>query len=63
MTENLDEAEYVVLANTGELLATFTWPAENMIQEIWNGHLYAMETEEETGLREIVKYKILFEEI
>lgn len=34
-----------------------------MIQETKNGHLYAMETEEETGLREIVKYKVDFEEI
>lgn len=62
-TENLEEAEYAVLANSGELLATFTWPEENRIQAIKNGHLYAMETDEETGLREIVKYKFDFEEI
>lgn len=62
MTENLDEAEYAVLANSGELLAVFTWPGNRDIQEIKNGYLYALETDEETGLREIVKYGIGFDE-
>lgn len=62
MTDDFEEAEYAVLANSGELLATFTWPAGNIVQEIRNGHLYTMETNEETGLREIVKYKFDFGE-
>ncbi|NBC67129.1 MAG: 6-bladed beta-propeller [Bacteroidetes bacterium] len=63
LTENRDEVEYVVLENTGELLAEFTWPAATHIQEIKNGFLYVLETEEETGLSEIVKYEISFDKI
>lgn len=62
LTENRDESEYVVLANSGELLATFNWPSDKEFQEIKNGYLYALETDEETGLREVVKYGISFDE-
>jgi outer membrane protein assembly factor BamB len=62
LTENRDESEYVVLANSGELIATFNWPSNKEVQEIKNGFFYTLETNEETGLREVVKYGITLEE-
>ncbi|MCG2588242.1 6-bladed beta-propeller [Rhodohalobacter sulfatireducens] len=61
LTENRDESEFVVLENSGELLATFNWPSNKEVMEIKNGFLYTLETNEETGLREVVKYGITFE--
>lgn len=56
-TEDLDQSEYLVLDNSGELLARFNWPRNSFVQKIKNGHLYALE-EDEDGMRRIVKYEI-----
>ncbi|MCC5904562.1 MAG: 6-bladed beta-propeller [Balneolaceae bacterium] len=56
-TDDYDTSRYVVLENSGELLAEFNWPRENLIQQIKNGFLYTIE-ENEDGLRRIVKYEI-----
>ncbi|TVR13567.1 MAG: 6-bladed beta-propeller [Balneolaceae bacterium] len=58
-TDDYDTSRYVVLANSGELLAEFTWPRTHTIQQIQNGYLYSME-EDEDGLRRVVKYEIAF---
>ncbi|NBC03365.1 MAG: 6-bladed beta-propeller [Bacteroidetes bacterium] len=47
-----------VLEDTGELLATFSWPGNRSIEKIKDGYLYARETEESSGLQTIVKYRI-----
>ncbi|MEX0661300.1 MAG: 6-bladed beta-propeller [Balneolaceae bacterium] len=47
-----------VLQDTGELLATFSWPGNRSIEKIKDGYLYARETEESTGMQTIVKYNI-----
>jgi hypothetical protein len=49
--------EWWVLENTGELLTKFTWPRKEPIEEIKNGYMYTRETEEETGLQQIVRYR------
>ncbi|MEX0905879.1 MAG: 6-bladed beta-propeller [Balneolaceae bacterium] len=50
--------DWWVLNDGGELLARFPWPREKYISEITNGSLYTRETEEETGLVEVVQYRI-----
>ena len=50
--------QWWVLKNTGELLARFTWPRNKSIEEVKNGYLYARKTVEETGLQQIVRYRI-----
>lgn len=47
-----------VFTQDGELYASFNWPREIEIREIRNGFVYTRETNEETGLQEIVKYQI-----
>lgn len=37
---------------------SFTWPRCLQIEEIKNGKLYAREADEETGLQQIVRYRI-----
>lgn len=56
-TGDLQQSNYKVLDNSGELLAQFTWPRQSYIQQIQNGFLYTME-EDEDGLRHIAKYEI-----
>ena len=58
VTENREEWHWWVLDDEGELIATFKWPRSKAIRDIRNGHIYTRETDEETGLVEIVKYEI-----
>ncbi len=48
-----------VYTQDGELFTTFDWPRSKQIREIRNGYVYTLETDEKTGLVEIVKYQIL----
>lgn len=50
--------QWWVLKSTGELMTRFIWPRSKEIKEIKNGYLYTRETEEETGLQQIVRYRI-----
>jgi len=47
-----------VLQDTGELLATFSWPENRSVEKIKDGYVYVRETEESTGQQTIVKYRI-----
>lgn len=47
-----------VLQDTGELLATFSWPENRSVEKIKDGFLYARETEESTGQQTVVKYRV-----
>lgn len=58
IVEDFEVYEWWVLKDTGELLARFTWPRNKSIEEVKNGYLYARETDEETGLQQIVRYRI-----
>ncbi|PWN05103.1 6-bladed beta-propeller [Rhodohalobacter mucosus] len=56
VTENSEEWKWMVFGPGGSPLATFTWPRSTAIRHIQDGFIYAYETDEETGLAEIVKY-------
>lgn len=50
--------QWWVLKPNGQLIARFNWPRSKPIQVIKNGYLYTHETEEESGLQQIVRYRI-----
>lgn len=54
--------EWLVIDDAGKLIATFRWPRNRSIEKIKDGYLYALETDEETGLQQIVRYGIEFGE-
>src|SRR5699024_12858959 len=49
---------WVLDTANGELLARFTWPQAKQIEEIKGGKVYTRETNEETGLQEVMRYNI-----
>lgn len=49
-----------IFTQEGELYASFNWPRTKQIQEVKNGYVYTRETDEETGLAQVVKYEVLF---
>lgn len=59
--EDINVFEWWVLENTGELITRFEWPRSTPIQVIKNDYMYTLETEEDTGLEQIVRYRIEFE--
>lgn len=61
--EDMNVLEWWVLENTGELITWFEWPRSKPIQVIKNEYMYTFETDEETGLQQIVRYRIEFENI
>jgi len=61
--ENLDFYEWWVLEETGTLITRFDWPRKKPIEAVKNGFIYTRETEEESGLQQIVRYQIEFKEI
>ncbi len=50
--------QWWVINPDGELQTRFEWPRNRNIQSIRNGHLYVQETDPETDLQQIVKYRI-----
>jgi hypothetical protein len=50
--------EWWVLKETGELIDRFIWPREKEIQFVKNGKIYVLETDQESGLDQIVRYRI-----
>ena len=51
-----DVYEWWVLQDTGELIAKFLWPRHKEIEVVKSGKIYVRETEEETGLQQVVRY-------
>jgi hypothetical protein len=47
-----------VFSSDGELMASFIWPRARDIRRVQNGAVYTRETDEETGLRQIVRYQL-----
>lgn len=56
--EDMSIYEWWVLEETGELITKFEWPRDEPIEVVKNGYLYTRETDEETGLQTIVKYRV-----
>jgi len=61
-TENKNTAEWWVLEESGGLLARFDLSDELSIARVDQNHLYTRETDEETGLQQVVRYRIEFKE-
>jgi len=59
--EDMSVYEWWVLEETGELITKFKWLRDEPIEVVKNGYMYTRETEEETGLQTIVKYRIEME--
>lgn len=52
-----DENEWWVLQKNGELIARFFWSENKRIRHIKNGFIYTLESNEETGFDQVVKYR------
>lgn len=61
--DNLNLYDWWVLEKTGELITKFVWPRNEPIKLVKNGYMYTRQTDKETGLQQIVRYRIEFEEV
>lgn len=50
--------EWLVIDDTGKLITNFRWHRNRLIEKIKDDYLYARETNEETGLQRVVRYRI-----
>jgi len=56
-TADTDVNNWRVLSNTGEKMAQFSQPATSSLELVKNGYAYFLETDEETGVTDVVKYR------
>lgn len=63
IVEDFDIYEWWVLEENGELITKFEWPRDEPIEVIKNGKVYARQTDEITGLQQVVRYGIELVEI
>mgnify|MGYP005857640741 CR=1 FL=1 len=56
IVEDFDIYEWWVLRETGEVITRFEWPRDKPIKVIRNSAVYTLETDEETGLQQVVRY-------
>lgn len=63
IVEDFEVYEWWVLEDSGELVVKFTWPRDKDIEVVKNGHIYTRETDTDTGLQQIVKYRIEMNEL
>lgn len=61
-TEDTEVNDWWLLAESGEKLAEFSRPATDRVMVVKDGYAYFMETDEETGLHEVVKYGFVLSE-
>jgi len=62
-TDQPETYEWRVLQESGKLLAKFKWPRKRNLKEVKNGYAYTLEKDEQTGLQNVVRYRIEMEEI
>lgn len=58
ITEDQDSYKWWVLDESGDLIATFSWPRNYDLKLVKDGYAYTMERDLETGQQEVVRYKI-----
>ncbi|MDR9419934.1 6-bladed beta-propeller [Gracilimonas sp.] len=63
IVEDFEIYEWWVLEESGEVIAKFEWPRDKPIEVIRNGYIYTRETNEKTGIEEVVRYRIELEEL
>jgi len=56
-TADTDVNDWRVLSNNGEKMAQFSQPASSNLQLVKDGFAYFLETDEETGVTDVVKYR------
>lgn len=61
IVEDYELREWWITRDDGEVIKKFTWPKDKPIEVVKNGFLYARETDEETGIQKIVRYRIHME--
>jgi hypothetical protein len=64
IVEKFDIYEWWVLnGESGELITKFEWPRDEPIEVVKNGYIYTRQTDDETGLQQVVRYRIDWEEV
>lgn len=58
ITDDREVYEWWIMDPYGKLQAKYKWPQRKVIKKIKNGFAYVLETEEETGLQDVIKYRI-----
>jgi len=58
IVEDFEIYEWWVLEETGELITRFEWPRDEPIEVVRNGYMYTRQTDEDTGLQQVVRYRI-----
>ena len=61
ITNDPDTYDWWVMNDQGELLSKFIWPRTRVVKEVKNDILYAIETDEDTGVQQVVAYGISLE--
>ena len=62
ITEDKSVRQWYVLEESGEVVASFSWPRNSDIKMIRNNKMYAEETDQEAGIKVIVGYDLEFKE-
>lgn len=58
IVEDFDIYEWWILEDNGELITKFEWPRDEPIEAVRNSYMYTRETDEETDLQQVVRYRI-----
>lgn len=58
ITDSKDSYQWWVVSDEGKLLVRFRWPRSRSIELVKDGSVYTRETDEETGVTQIVRYGI-----
>lgn len=58
ITENEEDFEWWVIDGSGKLITRFEWPREEPIDVMKNGYMYTRQTNPETGLQRVGRYRI-----
>ncbi|MEX1011831.1 MAG: 6-bladed beta-propeller [Balneolaceae bacterium] len=61
--EDMNIFEWWVLEKTGELITRFKWPRDGAIQVVRGDYIYTRDTDPDTDIQQIVRYRIALEEI
>lgn len=61
--EDMSIYEWWVIEKTGEIYTRFQWQRSEPIEVVKNGYMYIRETDKETSLQHIVRYRIKHEEV
>lgn len=56
-TDDPESYTWAAFTGEGELFALFTWPRNRTINSVRNGEIYTIETDPDTDLRQVAKYR------